>query len=58
MQLLEKLNSGLKGAKTATAQTLSVPKAISGGYQQEEAVICQHKRQDNTAVAAAAAHGE
>lgn len=51
--LLEKLNTGLQ-AKTATAQKLSVPKAISGGYRQEEAVICQHTRQQRLENEAAA----
>lgn len=42
--LLVELDTG-QPARTATTQTLSVPEAISGGYRQEEAAICQAMRQ-------------
>lgn len=51
------LTQGEGGAKTATAHTLSVSKAISGGYQRKRGVICQRTRQDNALAPAASAAG-
>lgn len=46
--LLVEFDTGQPG-RTATTPTLSVPKAISVGYRQEEAVICHVGRQENGA---------